>query len=188
MQFKKALLLLALISIAISSAKKDKKKKESKEKVSKYVIMPPEAEDHDPCLQPRPQRSNGTNANFWFYYNQEKRRCETFPYDGHVVAQETKNSWRNFKVQNRFEFFQDCFRECNGHMKLGELQVKNPKECFEPIATCRMRCDNEKSKVYFTFIQADLECKEVRLCCPVGERNLYSTLNDCRKNCHFTSE
>ena len=92
MQFKKVILLLTLISIAISSAKKHKKTKESKEKVSKHeneAMMarespPPRDYDPDPCLRPKPQRSNATNAHLWFYYNQETRRCETFPYDGQV--------------------------------------------------------------------------------------------------------
>ena len=192
MRFKKVILLLALISIAISSAKKHKKTKESKEKVSKHeneAMMardspPHHSYDPDPCLRPKPQRSNATNAHLWFYYNQEKRRCETFPYDGQVSP--GSYSRYGYRLQNRFEFFQDCFKTCEEHMKLGELQVKNPKKCFEPYMECRRMCPDEHARTYFTFNKDDLECVEIKSCCPSG--NVYRTLNDCRKNCHFTSE
>ena len=201
MQFQKAILLLALISFAISSAKKHKKTKESKEKVSKHdheneAMMARESpsprdiifDEPDPCLKPKPQRSNATNAHLWFYYNQEKRRCETFPYDGQVSPGSgySRYGLEYSRIQNRFEFFQDCFKTCEEHMKLGDLQVKNPKKCFEPYMECRRMCHDEHARTYFTFNKDDLECVEIKSCCPSG--NVYRTLNDCRKNCHFTSE
>ena len=198
MQFKKVILLLALISIAISSAKKHKKTKESKEKVSKHeneAMMardsPPHRDyDPDPCLRPKPQRSNATNAHLWFYYNQEKRRCETFPYDGQVSPGSgySRYGLEYSRIQNRFEFFQDCFKTCEEHMKLAELQIRNPKACFRPYSTCRMMCPDERARTYFTFDYKNLECIETKECCPDMGGNIYYTLNDCRKKCHFTSE
>ena len=194
MQFKKVIILLALISISIGSAKKHKKTKESKEKVSKHeneALMarespPPRDYDPDPCLRPKPQRSNATNAHLWFYYNQEKRRCETFPYDGQVSP--GSYSRYGYRLQNRFEFFQDCFKTCEEHMKLAELQIRNPKACFRPYSTCRMMCPDERARTYFTFDYKNLECIETKECCPDMGGNIYRTLNDCRKKCHFTSE
>ena len=194
MQFKKVILLLALISISIGSAKKHKKTKDSKEKVSKHeneAMMarespPPRDYDPDPCLRPKPQRSNATNAHLWFYYNQEKRRCETFPYDGQVSP--GSYSRYGYRLQNRFEFFQDCFKTCEEHMKLAELQIRNPKACFRPYSTCRMMCPDERARTYFTFDYKNLECIETKSCCPDMGGNIYYTLNDCRKKCHFTSE
>ena len=197
MQFQKVILLLALISIGISSAKKHKKEKESKEKVSKHekerMIIPPqdyEIYETDPCLRPKPQRSNATNAHLWFYYNQEKKRCETFPYDGQVSPD--SYSRYGYRLQNRFEFFQDCFKTCKEHMRLGELQVKNPKECFKPVIILLKGCsEKDPENNYFTFERHALECQERNSCYPMhpkNENNVYSTLNDCRKACHFTSE
>ena len=198
MRFKKVILLLALISISIGSAKKHKKKKESKEKVSKHeneAMMarespPPRDYDPDPCLRPKPQRSNATNAHLWFYYNQEKRRCETFPYDGQVSP--GSYSRYGYRLQNRFEFFQDCFKTCKEHMRLGELQVKNPKECFKPVIILLKGCsEKDPENNYFTFERHALECQERNSCYPMhpkNKNNVYSTLNDCRKDCHFTSE
>ena len=194
MQFKKVILLLALISISIGSAKKHKKTKDSKEKVSKHeneAMMarespPPRDYDPDPCLRPKPQRSNATNAHLWFYYNQEKRRCETFPYDGQVSP--GSYSRYGYRLQNRFEFFQDCFKTCEEHMKLAELQIRNPKACFRPYSTCRMMCPDERARTYFTFDYKNLECIETKSCCPDMGGNIYYTLNDCRKKCHFTSK
>ena len=199
MQFQKAILLLALISFAISSAKKHKKTKESKEKVSKHdheneAMMARESpsprdiifDEPDPCLKPKPQRSNATNAHLWFYYNQEKRRCETFPYDGQVSP--GSYSRYGYRLQNRFEFFQDCFKTCEEYMRLGEHQIRNQETCLGPYSECKMMCYGEGLRTYFTFDYKNLECIETKECCPDMGGNIYRTLNDCRKKCHFTSE
>ena len=198
MQFQKVILLLALISIAISSAKKHKKEKESKEKGSKHEkdrMMARETDpstiyNPDPCLRPNPQSSNATNAHLWFYFNRETRRCETFPYDGQVSPGSgySRYGLEYSRIQNRFEFFQDCFKTCEEHMKLAELQIRNPKACFRPYSTCRMMCPDERARTYFTFDYKNLECIETKECCPDMGGNIYRTLNDCRKKCHFTSE
>ena len=96
------------------------------------------------------------------------------------------------RIQNRFEFFQDCFKTCKEHMRLGELQVKNPKECFKPVIILLKGCsEKDPENNYFTFERHALECQERNSCYPMhpkNENNVYSTLNDCRKDCHFTSE
>ena len=202
MQFQKAILLLALISIAISSAKKHKKEKESKEKGSKHEkerMMARETDpstiyNPDPCLRPNPKSSNATNAHLWFYFNRETRRCETFPYDGQVSPGSgySRYGLEYSRIQNRFEFFQDCFKTCKEHMRLGELQVKNPKECFKPVIILLKGCsEKDPENNYFTFERHALECQERNSCYPMhpkNKNNVYSTLNDCRKDCHFTSE
>ena len=198
MQFQKAILLLALISIAISSAKKHKKEKESNEKGSKHEkerMMAREQDpstiyNPDPCLRPNPQSSNATNAHLWFYFNRETRRCETFPYDGQVSPGSgySRYGLEYSRIQNRFEFFQDCFKTCEEHMKLGEHQIRNQETCLGLYSECKMMCHGEGLRTYFTFDYKTLECIETKSCCPDMGGNIYFTLNDCRKKCHFTSE
>ena len=144
--------------------------------------------DHypDPCLQPKPQESNSTNPNYWFFYNQKSRRCEVFPYDGHVVSRSSGRPGypgMRGRNQNRFEFFQDCFRSCQKHMKLDELQVKNPV-CLGQMSICKKACPEHLAPTYFTF--ENMECTAVKVCCPGG--NAFSTMNECRKSCHYADE
>ena len=139
-----------------------------------FEIVPAGENYHDPCLQPQPPRSNGTNANFWFYYNQDARRCEVFPYDGHIKPD-----------QNRFEFFHQCFSACENHMKHKELQVKDQQCLGIPITPCKRRCTDDD--IMFTFNKDNMERQEIKGFCCVGN-NLFGTLNHCRKSCHFSDE
>ena len=46
-----------------------------------------EDDEIDNCLQPRPKDSKSRDANFWFFYNNETRRCELFRYGGEVTGE-----------------------------------------------------------------------------------------------------
>ena len=45
-----------------------------------------EDDEIDNCLQARPKDSKSRDANFWFFYNNETRRCELFRYGGEVTG------------------------------------------------------------------------------------------------------
>ena len=46
-----------------------------------------EDDEVDNCLQPVPKDSKSRDANFWFFYNNETRRCELFRYGGEVTGE-----------------------------------------------------------------------------------------------------
>ena len=46
-----------------------------------------EDDEIDNCLQPIPKDSKSRDANFWFFYNNETRRCELFRYGGEVTGE-----------------------------------------------------------------------------------------------------
>ena len=51
-----------------------------------------EDDEIDNCLQARPKDSKSRDANFWFFYNNETRRCELFRYGGEVTGDTGPNT------------------------------------------------------------------------------------------------
>ena len=74
-------------------------------------------------------------------------------------------------------------------MRLDELQVKNP-ECVSPTmqaCKCSMNSDFSERSI-FTFDYENMECEETTTCCPLPFDNAFSTMNECRKSCHYSDE
>ena len=60
---------------------------DSDDYISDYYSEDDEDDEKDNCLQPRPKDSKSRDANFWFFYNNETRRCELFRYGGEVTGE-----------------------------------------------------------------------------------------------------
>ena len=131
-------------------------------------------EEADECTQPRPKTTNSSNPHYWFYFNVETKRCEIFAYDGQISSESN----------NKFEFFEECYQACNHLIDERIMHVKNPDCINDRYKHCKSK-DTEQ----IMYIFMDFECVGVKACIdPDIQRrrfNDFSTMNECRKTCHF---
>ena len=136
----------------------------------------------DRCLQPKPKESKSKDAHYWFYFNDETRRCEVFAYDGEVTE----------RSRNRFEFFDDCHEECSYIMEgqekiaINDLYIKDEKKCKVDLS---MPCEGDwgpcpSDRDHYILDPKNIECKKTKYCCNSG-RNTFKSLNECRKTCFY---
>ena len=128
-------------------------------------------DEEDVCTLPRPKSTNSSNPHYWFYFNVETKRCEIFAYDGQISTESN----------NKFEFFEDCYQACNHLIDERIMHVKNPDCINDWYKGCP---GNNTHRIY---IFKDFECVGVKSCVDIKIHrfNLFSTMNACRKTCHF---